>query len=140
MPLATLLPQALPSGTLVVGQPAAPGAGSGWEVRVLAAPDYYKQLVLFSPQIVTGIQFVKQLKDKGSGTITLSMDDPFWQTTLPGGLAAHNILDYEHLWQVWQDGVLRFEFLGETVTEALIDTSEQRLATVTGPGAIAALA
>ena len=149
MPLATLLPQALPSGTLVVGQPGAaggpggpapPGAGSGWEVRVLAAPDYYKQLVLFSPQIVTGIQFVKQLKDKGSGTITLSMDDPFWQTTLPGGLAAHNILDYEHLWQVWQDGVLRFEFLGETVTEALIDPSEQRLATVTGPGAIAALA
>ena len=50
------------------------------------------------------------------------------------------ILDYEHLFQVWEDGVLRFEFLGETVTEQQADDSEQRLATITGPGTAAVLA
>jgi hypothetical protein len=148
MPLQSILTQALPNGVIPVGQPGAaggpggpapPGQGSGWEVKVLAAPDYYKQLAQFSTQILTSVQFVKQLNDKGSGTVTLSMDDAFWSTTLPGGLTAHNILDYEHLWQVWQDGVLRFEFLGETVTEQLIDPGEQRVVTVTGPGTVTVL-
>jgi hypothetical protein len=148
VPLATKLAQALPNGIIPAGDPgsaggpggaAPPGLGSGWEVKVLGAPDYYRQLAQFSTQILTGIQFVKQLNDKGSGTVTLSMDDAFWSTTLPGGLAAHNILDYEHLWQCWQDGVLRFEFLGETITEQLLDASEQRIVTVTGPGSMAAL-
>ena len=58
---------------------------------------------------------------------------------LPNGQPAHYLLDYEHVWQVFQDGVPRFEFLGETVTEQLDDQSEQRVVTVTGPGAIAAL-
>ena len=148
MPLATVLPDAIGSGLLLPGQPYAaggpggpppPGAGSGWEVTVLAAPSYYQQLAKLPPRTVLTLQFAKQLSDKGSGTVTLNMDDSFWQVVLPGGLAAHNILDYEHLWQVWQDGVLRFEFFAETVTEQLVDPSEQRIATVTGPGSIAAL-
>lgn len=59
--------------------------------------------------------------------------------TLPNGQPAHYLLDYEHVWQIFQDGVPRFEFLGETITEQLVDGSEQRIATVTGPGVIAAL-
>lgn len=59
--------------------------------------------------------------------------------TLPNGQPAHYLLDYEHIWQVFQDGVCRFEFLGETITEQLADASEQRIVTVTGPGVIAAL-
>jgi hypothetical protein len=49
------------------------------------------------------------------------------------------LLDYEHIWQCWQDGILVFEFFGETVSEQLADQSEQRLATVTGPGIIQCL-
>lgn len=148
MPLATRMPDAIGSGLLLPGQPyaaggplgpAAAGAGSGWEVSVLGAPGYGTQLAKMPPRMITGLQFVMQLKDKGSGTVTMSMDDKFWQSLLPGSLPAHNLLDYEHLWQVWQDGILRFEFLGETVTEQLIDPSGQRIVTVTGPGSAAVL-
>jgi hypothetical protein len=67
------------------------------------------------------------------------MDDPFWGKPLAGGLAGHYILDEEHLFRVFQEGVPRFDFLGETVTEQLIDSSEQRLVTLTGPGTLAVL-
>jgi hypothetical protein len=149
MPIAaTILPSTIGQGVLIPGQPGAiggpggpnsPYAGSGWEVTVLAAPSYYIQLAKLPPKLVTTVQFVKQLKDKGSGSITMTLDDPFWNVNLPGNLAAHNLLDYEHLWQVWQDGILRFEFFGETITETLIDPSEGRTVTVTGPGTITAL-
>src|SRR5215472_2120536 len=62
------------------------------------------------------------------------------KTVLPNGQPPHYLLDFEHIWQVRQDGVTRFEFFGETVTETLADTqSEQRIATVTGPGSLASL-
>lgn len=118
---------------------AAPFAGSGWEVRVLAAPGYNILLAVIPGKILEQFSFVKQLKDKGSGTITLLLDDPFWNITLPNAQPGHYLLDYEHLWQVFQDGVCRFEFFGETVTEQLADNSEQRVATIAGPGTIAAL-
>ena len=44
------------------------------------------------------------------------------------------LLDYQHLFEVWLDGVHVFDFTGETVTEQLADNSEQRLATIAGPG------
>lgn len=62
------------------------------------------------------------------------------KVVLPNGQPGSYLLDYEHLWQVIQDGVPRFEFLGETITEQLADqSSEQRIATVAGPGSLATL-
>jgi len=122
------------------GGAASPSPGAGWEVRVLSYKDYSTVLALLPPKMIQSFQFVKQLNDTGSATITLNMDDPWWHAaTLTDGAAAFEILDYECLWQFTQDGVPRFEFLGETVTEQLVDSSEQRLVTVTGPGAVATL-
>lgn len=56
-------------------------------------------------------------------------------TTAP----ASELWDGEHLWQVLLDGVTVHEFFAETITEQLVDTSEQRNITCTGPGTIAAL-
>lgn len=50
------------------------------------------------------------------------------------------LLNEEHVWRVFQDGIARFDFLGETITEQLVDQTENRIATVTGPGTIASLA
>lgn len=58
---------------------------------------------------------------------------------LSNGQPASYLLDFEHVWQVRENGVPRFEFLGETVTEQLVASSEQRTATVTGPGTLATL-
>ena len=80
------------------------------------------------------------LNDIGSGSVTLNMDAPWWKNTAMGdGSTANTILDFECLWQIALDGVVRFEFLGETITEQLVDPSEQRMVTVTGPGTAATL-
>jgi hypothetical protein len=148
VPIASNVPEALATfgyppgfagGAGGPGGPAAPGIGAGWEVHVVKAPAYNQTLAVLPWRMVTGLQFVKQMNDVGSGTVTLSQDDPFWSTNLTDGAAAHELLDNENLWQVWQDGVIRFEFLGETISEALVQEGESRIATVTGPGTLAAL-
>jgi hypothetical protein len=56
-----------------------------------------------------------------------------------GTIPASELWDDEHLWQVLFDGVVVFEFFAETITEQLVDQSEQRSVTTTGPGTITAL-
>jgi hypothetical protein len=135
---------ALPAG--YAGGPAggsatlSPSAGNGWEVLVRSSADYTTLLAVIPTSMLMSLQFVKMLDDIGSGTVVLSQDDPWWSAvTLPGGLPSASLLNQECLWQFWQDGVCRFEFFGETITEQLVDPSEQRVVTVTGPGTIAAL-
>jgi hypothetical protein len=114
--------------------------GNGWEVYVRSGTDYTTLLAVIPPTMLLNFQFAKMLNDLGSGTVTLSQDDPWWErVTLPGGLPATTLLDEECLWQVYQDGDCRFEFMGETITEQLVDPSEQRIVTVTGPGTITTL-
>lgn len=151
MTLGVLLGQSTGAGAYVPGQPGgaggpggppAPNVGSGWEFYVYNAPDFHTLLAVIPNKLIAGqgFQFVKQLNDTGSASLTLNMDDPFWSNVLlPNGQPAHYLLDWEHMWQIRQDGVPRWEFLGETVTEQLIDASEQRLATITGPGMLATL-
>lgn len=112
-------------------------AGNGFEVKVLAYYDFHTVLAVI-PRF-TSLQFSKVLNDKGAGTITMDLDDPIWKTLLGDGTAGTTLIDFENLWQVWQNGVLVFDFLGETVTEQLVDQSEDRVATITGPGTIACL-
>lgn len=134
------LPAGFPGGPSGAGATAPASAGNGWEIRVVSGLDYVTQLAWIPPSMLISFQFARMLDDIGSGTVVLSQDDPWWNAvTLPGGLPAHTLLDEECLWQFYQDGVCRFEFFGETVTEQLVDPSEQRQVTVTGPGTIAVL-
>jgi hypothetical protein len=122
------------------GGAASSSPGAGWEVRVMSYVDYSMPLAQIPPSILTTFQFVKQLNDIGSGSVTLDMDDSWWtSTTLTGGGSTDEMLDYECLWQVLQDGDVKFEFMGETITEQLVDPSEQRLVTISGPGTISVL-
>jgi hypothetical protein len=119
---------------------AAPAVGAGWEIRVLSWKDFSTRLALLPSKMIQSFQFVKQLSDIGSGSVTLNMDDAWWTlATLTGGLPAADILSYECVWEFAHDGAVRFQFLGETVQEQLVDPSGQRLVTITGPGTIAAL-
>jgi hypothetical protein len=118
--------------------PASPGAG--WEIFVLSYADYATVLCQIPATVLISFQFNKQLDDLSSGTVVMSMDASWWDTTtLADGSSAQEILDFECVWQFRHDGVTRFEFLGETVSEQLVDQSEQRQVTVTGPGTMAML-
>lgn len=117
-----------------------PSPEAGWELQVRSYADYSELLAVIPGRMITVMQFAKQLNDLGSGNISLNMDDPWWaNTVLADGSTTDTLLDFECLWQFWQDGVCRFEFLGETIQEQLVDSSEQRIVTVTGPGTIAVL-
>lgn len=73
-----------PGGAGGPGGPSAPGIssisglGSGWEIAVLAAPAYNTLLAVIPAKMITGFQFVQQLDDTGSGTVTMNMDDIWW--------------------------------------------------------------
>lgn len=104
----------------------------GFEVRVLAAPAYTTVLAVIADW--SELVFGPALSDEGSGSITMSLDSPFWLTTLPGGMPATALLDDEHLWEVWENGQCRFQFLGMTVQEEILEASGQHAISVSGPG------
>jgi hypothetical protein len=147
--LTGLLTEQITAPQLPVGTPPGPtGSGGnptsvtgvGWEVYIRSYADYTTLLCQLPPKIITGVQFADLMNDVGSATFTLNMDDPWWKTARLGdGSTAETILDFECLWQFAQDGVVRFEVLGETIAEQLVDQSEQRIATITCPGTAAAL-
>jgi hypothetical protein len=76
-----------------------------------------------------------------SGSVTPSSGWNLQMFSLEGSAQApaSTIWDSENLWQVLLDGVVIFEFFGETITEQLVDQSELRSITTTGPGSIACL-
>jgi hypothetical protein len=104
----------------------------GFEVRVLAAPTYSTVLAIIADW--SELVFGPALSAEGNGSVTMSLDSPFWLTTLPGGLAATALLDDEHLWEVWENGQCRFQFLGMTVQEEILEASGGHAVSVSGPG------
>ena len=110
----------------------APEAGNGWEIYAVSASDYYTRLANIARPVAW--QFVKMLNDKGSISVTLNHDDILFSGTLGDGNPGTNLRDTECLWQFWLNGQCVMDGLGETVGEQLVDNSEQRLDTITGPG------
>lgn len=108
----------------------------GWQIRVVSLGDMQPIAWINGfRELMVG----PELNAPGAGSITFDADDPFWSTTLPGGDPALSLIDSEHLWQCWEDGVLRFAFLGTNVTEGVVEPDETRTVTVSGPGAAATL-
>ncbi len=81
-----------------------------------------------------------ELNAPGTGSITFDADAPFWERTMPNGRPPSDLLDYEYLWEAYEDGVLRFQWLGEVVEQRLVEEDETRQVTISGPGAAQTLA
>ncbi len=77
-----------------------------------------------------------QLNDVGTGSVTLDMDDALWAGTLDNGEPATTLLEYEHLWQVYENGALRGAFLGQQISEDILPAGSEtiRAVTISGPG------
>lgn len=104
----------------------------GWTARVLDYRDFTTPVAVISEHIelVAG----PELCDPGAGSVTLDADHPMWGQTLLDGNPFSQLLDHEYLWQCFQDGELRFEFLGTSVEEHLIEEDLTRAITISGPG------
>lgn len=104
----------------------------GFEVVVRSHVDYSTIIAVIGDYIELTIG--PELSAEGNGSIVMDADSPFWYTTLPDGNLATTLLDYEHLWEVYERGVKRFEFLGMSVREVIVDSDLNRGISVAGPG------
>lgn len=111
----------------------APLANVGWEVRVLDRNDFETPVAVVPDYVALRVGL--QLSAPGAGSITIDLDSPFWNTTLADDQPARALLEYEYLWEAWEDGILRFQWLGRVVEEKIVDDSEANTATISGPGA-----
>lgn len=107
-------------------------SGVGYEIKVLWGEDFGSLLAIV-PRFES-LQFSRAINNQGSGSITVNLKDIiFTGNTFVQG-SGSDLLDYENLWQIYQDGVLVFEFLGETVDEIFVDSStEESIVTISGP-------
>lgn len=100
----------------------------GWEI-VVRGTDFSTIIALIGHY--ESITWSVEMSGDGGGSVTLDMDHPVFSIPVPGG---GTVLDNEYLWQLYEDGVLRVEFLGTTITEVLLDESQRRGVTISGPG------
>lgn len=114
----------------LAGIPSGEAFGAGGEVLNNYVPGWTVKVLRLSGGTVaevgrhTGLKFQKVVSGKGSGTITLPMED-----ALEIGLLAEELI-----WRVFFDGVWAFSFFSEAVDEKRVSQDMQRTVTFTGPG------
>lgn len=106
---------------------------AGWEVRVRYGAGWEGDPGFVVTDFVS-LTIGPELNGPGAGSITFDEDSPMWQNLLPNGEQAEWLQEYEHLWQAFYDGELRFEWLGESIETHLVEDDESRQITISGPG------
>lgn len=118
--------------------PAVPSmAERGWEVQVRDM-DRQNTLLAVVPEYVE-LSVGPELSAPGAGSVSIDLDTPFWDTNLTDGKPATDLLERECLWEAYEDGLLRFQWIGHTVRESMVDDSEARVVSVSGPGVASVL-
>jgi hypothetical protein len=111
--------------------------GVGWTVRVLSERDYSSPVALV--ERFAGLGFTMEANGEGGGTVSLDSDDGVFAGALPAGETTR-LQDQEALWQVMEDGQVRFEFLAEDVDEDVIpDGGGPRQTVIAGRGTASVL-
>lgn len=128
---------------LPVAQPV-PYAGAGWQVKVLSYTEFERRkstgghgVALITIPSYIRLTISPTLCDEGAGSITLNLDAKWWDLPLSDGQPAIMLQRREHVWQVFEDGALRFEFLGQVRTRETVPAAGRqsvRTLTVSGPG------
>lgn len=106
---------------------------TGWEVVVidsssLGGPDLVAAKI-FRFSALTGSKMINEL---GSGSITINKEDPIFTEPLPAPLTG-KLVDREYIWQIFKDGLLRLEWVGQRVSEDVATQNNTRLVTISGP-------
>lgn len=110
-----------------------PFEGSGYEVHILNYRDYTTLDAILTE--FSALSISPALNDSGMGSITLDADSPFWKRAIgDNNISAVSIRDKEYVFEVWEDGVKRFAFLGQSVDENQVAEDGSRTITISGPG------
>jgi len=112
-------------------------AGVGWTCRVLSERDYSSPVALV--ERFAGLGFTVEANAEGGATVTLDADDAVFTEPLPEGETVR-LADQEALWQILEDGQVRFEFLAEDVdADVIAEDGGPRETVITGRGTASVL-
>lgn len=109
-----------------------PSLNSGFQIRVLDYKDM-TSLVAIMPEF-TAFSFSQELCAPGTGSVTLDTDSPWWSLTMDNGLSHFALRDREYVFEIWENGLRRFAFLGQVVEQQIIGDDETHTTTISGPG------
>lgn len=109
-----------------------PNISAGWTIRVLDYKDLKSLVAVISEY--TEFSFTQELNGTGTGSVTLDEDSPWWRDILENGHSNREIEDRVYVFEAWDNGVPRFAWLGQAVTNTIIGDDETRAVTISGPG------
>lgn len=109
-----------------------PNINTGWQIRILDYKDMTTLVAICNE--FDSFQFTDQLNDVGTGSISIDTDSPWWRTSLNNGQNMRVIVENEYVFEAWENGVPRFAWLGQTVTNTIIGEDETHKTTISGPG------
>jgi hypothetical protein len=109
-----------------------PNLGTGWTVRILDYKDMTSLIAICAEY--SEMSFTQELNGTGTGSITLDEDSPWWTNILNNGQSNRAIMDYEYVFEAWENGIRRFAWLGQTVTNTVTGEDETHAVTISGPG------
>ncbi|WP_353809065.1 LamG-like jellyroll fold domain-containing protein [Agromyces sp. SYSU T00194] len=110
----------------------APLENVGWTARVLSERDFTSPIAEIHRYV--GLGFTSDGNAEGGGRVQLAYDDRVFTDPLPSGETA-SIVEQEALWQILEDGQVRFEFLAEDIAEdILLPNDGGRITQIAGRG------
>lgn len=114
----------------LTGIPSGEAFGAGARVLVNYVPGWTVRVVRLGGGVVAEVgrhselAFLKQLSGKGTGTITLLIEDAIEMS----------LLDEELVWRVFYDGLWAFSFFSSALEEKRVSVEMDRTVTFSGPG------
>lgn len=109
-----------------------PAGSVGWQIVCKSHIDFKTEI--FKTSDMAPPTFSKELSGTGLASVSFDLDSYLFDKTLTNGRPVEDLFDYEHLWEIYYDKKLRFQFLGTAVKETPVDSSEVRSASVSGNG------
>lgn len=109
-----------------------PAGSVGWQIVCRSHTDF--QTEIFRTSDMAPPTFSKELSGTGLASVSFDLDSYLFAKTLTNGRPVEDLFDYEHLWEIYYDKKLRFQFLGTAIKETPVDSSEVRSASVSGNG------
>lgn len=116
---------------LQVTLPTWQNADNGWTVNVL---DFDGNILVFNVPF-TNLQFSTEVNGIGGGSVTFPLD----LEILEDSTVRTNMLDREWLWSLYEDGVLRAQFINNHDATEYVNDNGQRMVMVSGDGPTAIL-
>lgn len=105
---------------------------TGWSVKIKSYEDY--STVVAEIREFSELTFSIELNSVGAGSISMDCASPFWATTLGDGNSATYLKSREYLFEAYEDGVLRAQWLGTNAEESIVADDGSQACSIYGPG------